>query len=502
MKNLTWLTVVFCVQTTVHAGCDLADLTKVPKPILAEHPQWVELYYAAFNIATQKVQYGTYENGFVECYMDEAFSGNIFQWDTNFMMFFGKYSNGQLPSIVSLENFYSAQDSTGWICREIYESNGQPYWPKSGSLEANCSINPPLFSWAEWDHFQLTADTNRFKKLIHGKSLFTVLVDYYQWIKENRQNELGLYWTTSYANGMDRSPRLGTQDVCDHASGSWIDISAQQALNALYLAKIAQVLDQDSLKFYFQTEHRELSQRINAILWDKNDGFYYDLDSNLNYYKTRTPASFWTIIAEVADGEQISRLIKEHITNPDEFWTPHHIPTVAKNDPGYRPNGGYWDGAVWAPTTYQTIKGLQRQGYDSLAHVIAKNHIENIEQVYQKDGTIYENYHQESVAKGVHARRDFVGWSGLGPIACLIENVIGLRVDAPNNQITWDLRLKERHGLHGLILGKDLVSLVYDNGEILVETEAPFTLIIHVDNRLVQQEIAEGRTTLNLTRSH
>ena len=51
---------------------------------------------------------------------------------------------------------------------------------------------------------------------------------------------------------------------------------------------------------------------------------------------------------------------------------------------------------------------------------------------------------------------DFVGWGGIGPIALLIENVIGIQPDAIDKEITWHMTRTDRHGLNNLWLGGDL----------------------------------------------
>jgi hypothetical protein len=40
-----------------------------------------------------------------------------------------------------------------------------------------------------------------------------------------------------------------------------------------------------------------------------------------------------------------------------------------------------------------------------------------------------------------------VGWSGLTPVAGLFEYVFGLRADAPNGRLLWDVRLLQEHGV-------------------------------------------------------
>lgn len=488
-----------CALLPAHADPAAPNIKGVPQIFMEEHKGWEELYYRTFEIAFDKIQRGTPENGFVDFYMDEAFNPNIFQWDTSFIMMFARYGNSELPGIVSLDNFYRYQHDDGWIGRELREEDGSSYWPKVGGLDANCSINPPLFSWAEWQSYEVKGDKSRFTKKINGKPIFDILVDYYDWIKLNRRWDNGLYWTTSYANGMDRSPRLGTKHVCEHGEGGWIDITAQQALNALYIAKIADAIGETEVGDRFRLEHKEIAQLINRTLWDDDDHFYYDVDKKGRFYKVKTPASFWPFIARVASDEQAKQLVDEHILNPNRFWTEHHLPTVAKDEKTYMKDGGYWDGAVWAPTTYQTIKGLEVYGYREEARRIAVNHIEHLYWVYKNTNTLYENYQPESVGPGVHARPDFVGWTGVGPIAALIENVMGIQVDASQDSVTWDLALAEAHGIKNLHFGDNIIGLSVEDrvtsasaAEITVTTNSPVNLHVIIDRKRYSQLIGQG----------
>ena len=66
-----------------------------------------------------------------------------------------------------------------------------------------------------------------------------------------------------------------------------------------------------------------------------------------------------------------------------------------------------------------------------------------------------ENYAPELAAPGNCAKGDFVGWSGLAPIAGLFEYVFGLRADAPSRRLLWDVRLLEGHGVNDYPFGKD-----------------------------------------------
>ena len=53
-----------------------------------------------------------------------------------------------------------------------------------------------------------------------------------------------------------------------------------------------------------------------------------------------------------------------------------------------------------------------------------------------------------------------MGWSGLFPISILFEYVFGIRPDAQNERIVWDVRLTEEHGVKNYPLGDLSVDLI------------------------------------------
>jgi hypothetical protein len=93
------------------------------------------------------------------------------------------------------------------------------------------------------------------------------------------------------------------------------------------------------------------------------------------------------------------------------------------------------------------LRGLTQAGYHSLAHAIGENHHTNVVKVFEQTGTVWENYAPESATPGSIAAKDFVGWTGLPPVAVLFEYVFGLRPDVPANKLLWDVRLTDAHGV-------------------------------------------------------
>ncbi len=101
------------------------------------------------------------------------------------------------------------------------------------------------------------------------------------------------------------------------------------------------------------------------------------------------------------------------------------------------------------------LRGLTNFGQDALAHEIALNHVEHVAQVCALTQTLWENYAPDAVAPGNRAKKDFVGWTGLSPIAILLEYCLGLRADVPRGVLVWDVRLLEEHGVEHYPFGLD-----------------------------------------------
>ena len=116
------------------------------------------------------------------------------------------------------------------------------------------------------------------------------------------------------------------------------------------------------------------------------------------------------------------------------------------------------------------LRGLTKYGYHTLAYEIARDYLKNVVEVYEKTGTLWENYSPECAAQGA-AKADFVGWTGLAPINILFEYVFGIQADMQEKKIVWRVNCKERHGIENYPFGDGTVSLMCDAR--MTETEEP-----------------------------
>ena len=460
--------------------------TLLPRPIYDENPQWVELYWKAWEIAFSNLKQPPKGSPLVANWIDEGLSPQIFQWDTHFMVMFGRYAAHIFPFIDSHDNFYARQHENGMICRILNEADGADHHWGLGANHAR-TINPPLFSWAEMEYFRFTKDTARLAQII------TPIEKYVDWVEKNRKainSEHKLYWSNGQASGMDNTPRdIGryAPDGDIHSSTDamgWVDMSSQIKMCYDNLAEICDILGKKKDAKEYKKRAASLAKRINRYMWDKKSGLYYDVDTASVRTQWVTIATFWPMLAGVSSSKQTARLVAA-IKDDNLFWRPLPLPSLAANQPCYDRRGRYWRGGVWAPTTYMTVKGLQRNGYEELATDIAKKNMAVMYKVYETTGTIWELYSPEmpipaTDATGVQTvKPDFVGWSGLIPISMFIENIIGINADAVTNKVVWHSRSEKRHGVEGLRFGDVVTSLVRSGNRVSVESNKEYILILN-----------------------
>ncbi len=452
----------------------------LPAVVWDGHQAAIDAYDFAWKTAFGNLRTPAPESGLVSNFIDTAFNGFTFMWDSAFMMMFGKYAGKIFNFQRTLDNFYAKQHRDGFICREICEKeNGEQFHRHDPS-----STGPNILAWSEWDYYLLTGDESRIKYV------FDPLMAYYNWLKTNRTWPNGLYWTTGWGCGMDNLPRIdkGCHESFSHSHMVWVDATIQQILSAKILVKMAKLLGRDEETKELEPEIEFLTEQVNSLLWDEESGYYYDLRRNgeLNYVKTI--GSYWALLAEIVPEERLPKFLA-HLENEAEFKRPHRVPALSADHPEYSADGDYWNGSIWAPTNYMVLKGLELNGENRLIREIAENHLENVVSVFEKTGTLWENYAPERADRGDPAKSDFVGWTGLVPIAVLFEYVFGLRPDAMEKKIVWHLNRTERHGvLRYPFMGHeyDIICESYTPGErpqITVKGDAALTLELHYGDK-------------------
>ncbi len=97
--------------------------------------------------------------------------------------------------------------------------------------------------------------------------------------------------------------------------------------------------------------------------------------------------------------------ILTHLTNPDEFWTPYPLSTVARNSPSYD-SGTLWRGPTWINMNYIFVEALTKIGRNDLANELRDR---TLALIAQNDG-FYEFYKSDVGHPGEDAAPMF-GWT-------------------------------------------------------------------------------------------
>ena len=200
--------------------------------------------------------------------------------------------------------------------------------------------------------------------------------------------------------------------------------------------------------------------------------------------------AYWALLAEAVPDKNADRFIA-HLTNEKEFATPVMLPALSADHPAFSPDGGYWCGGVWAPTSYMVLKGLDTYGRYTLSHKIGMNYLQSVVSVFNDTGTVFENYApmlgtDGKPRQGSVSHADFVGWTGVVPISVLFEYVFGIKPDAANNTIRWNIDLTDRFGVENYPFGKDAtLSLqceqrenIADEPQVDIQSDNPVTVEI------------------------
>ena len=475
----------------------------IPRIYWPAKQHWVDLYNGTWNILLENLRdptlvtdnHGTTRKALPFSYIDEGYSNtSIYQWDSIFAVHTARYIGRHFYLSGSLDNFYAAQHTSGFISRELSESNGDdiffmedPDYPwlcsmldrrlhglgihqdwmkeffdnyiQSNKSPIENSDNPPLFAWAELEYSRFQFNPVRLAMVAN------VIERHLEWLESHKTRTLSihrhaykgehvhLFHQTPLGSGMDNIPLFGD---------GWVDMSSQMYLAYDRLSEIYRLLarktqdDRQRSEFSrkavrYRYKASELKAAINECLWSESAGFYFNVSGHCRHKITRySLAGIWPMFAGLASREQAEKLV-ETLFNPDFFYTEVPFPVLARNDEEFIGSGGYWRGGVWAPTNYMVIRGLMNYGYFAKARDATSRYLDALANSFQASGTLYEYYsvHGErgynplnrSANTADHYARDhFVGWTGLGPISLMIELMVGVRFQGHPNLPSYPAR--------------------------------------------------------------
>lgn len=249
---------------------------------------------------------------------------------------------------------------------------------------------PPIVAWSLCHQSERSGRTDCLQELYPG------LVRYLEWFERNRRNENGLYgWrirtdadpvcgARGGESGMDNSPRF------DHVSAmTAVDLSSYMAAEYQSMAKIAHCLGKTEDLAEWRRRRTAIADRVNELLWDDEDQFYYDLNEEGEFIPIKTTAGFMPFMGEIPDRDRAEAL-RMHLTNPKEFWSPVPLASVSMDEREF--SRDMWRGPMWPNVNLLLYYGLMAYGFFQEARELGRATVREIVRWYVQTGCFYEYY--------------------------------------------------------------------------------------------------------------
>ena len=279
----------------------------------------------------------------------------------------------------------SKQDSSGLIPHIIYWKKVPGVIDIKWGREGISSITqPPMLAYAVWNIYKKDGD----KKFL--EEMYTYLYHFYNYLlneRDPRHNHLvGII--NPDESGEDDSPRfdiplgLSEDQTSEENFGKrkelveknktcnfdapfcmkeffWVKDVPFNAIfvkNLSLMGMIAEELNRMEEALYFRGRELRVADAMRDHMYE--DGVFWSVMGE-EYKKIyiKTWAIFSPLFAKLLSGEEAKELVERHLNDPSEFKTKYSVPTVAKEEKVYNPDG-FWRGPVWVATNWFIYHGL------------------------------------------------------------------------------------------------------------------------------------------------
>lgn len=263
---------------------------------------------------------------------------------------------------------------------------------------------PPVASMCVWKMHQYWPDANFLREVYPKLALWHAW-----WLQARNARQDGLLqWGSSTGEmgaaqdetGWDDTPQFeGVEGVkmVGHTMNAYaIDLCSLWAMDAHYLALIAEAIGRPEDAKRHRQELVDMNRRINERLWNEELGIYCSrfwnkADGTPGDFLTRlTPANFYPLICGAADEDRAQKVLAV-MTDPTQFWGEWILPTVSRRDPLFLQQD-YWHGTIWGPVNYLVSQGVKRYASPELRAAFAQKSVHLFMDNWLADGYCGENF--------------------------------------------------------------------------------------------------------------
>ncbi|MGE5638534.1 MAG: amylo-alpha-1,6-glucosidase [Clostridia bacterium] len=158
----------------------------------------------------------------------------------------------------------------------------------------------------------------------------------------------------------------------------------------------------------FRERRRRLVQSMLERMYDEQAAAFWDVrEPGGERLRVLTPTVFFPLALDGVPPDVAARVLEKHFMDPREFATRIPVPSVAANDPSFRPDESWyiWRGPTWALPNWFLYGALKRRRLDRLAERLRRG----LARAVEKSG--FREYYNPFTGEGYGAK-DFT-WSGL-----------------------------------------------------------------------------------------
>lgn len=211
-------------------------------------------------------------------------------------------------------------------------------------------------------------------------------------------------------SGFDPSGRFGPFSI-DIIHYNPVCLNSLLYLMENQTAEIMTILRREDDAALWRLRARERAERINKLMWNEQDGLYYDYDfvhARVRQYPYLT--TFYPLWAGIATAYQADRVAR----NLPRFEQPGGLQTSPTQ------TGDQWDAPFgWAPLQWIAVQALRRYAYQSDADRISTKFLSLVQQEFVRYGSIEEKYDvvrrqadvSESLRFGYRTNEAGFGWT-------------------------------------------------------------------------------------------
>jgi len=451
---------------------------KIPQPFAKANPEYQAMYWYSWEKVCAEINAPSKESGLKYHFLKINNAEGISQWHNEMAVHYWKYGSRAFNAVQSLDNFYDLQQMDGYIANSINSKKGKYYTNRPKEY----TVDPPLFTWAEWEWFKFTGDSLRVKRIAYP------LMFQIEWLEQNRAlpNEANncYYWNLEGATGIEIIPRTRVANI---------DMVSQMAINYLYAEKLVKCTENKNYSEPYLERYGQIKSVANSDFYDSKRKIYADIDMKRKPNGPATIHSFWPLLAkfpEIKIKDQIVKLVFDK-----KKWNMNlPLPVIPQFDTAFSKGKDL----VYGELDFMVVNGLQANGEKAKAKELTSQILNTLATSFKNSAKLFSIYNSNG-QPSTNASSENLAGIPLLTINLFIEQILGIEVEGNKGLVNWNIDRLDEHGIKNLPVGHAVVSFevgarksASEVAVVKIKTNKPIIVNLRVGDRVLYQKLAKG----------